>query len=68
MCRCGTSGDGLVGMVVLGGWLNSMTLEVFSNLWFYENERPAPLQKTWTMFGNGMSVDVNFSVNRSSKR
>jgi len=31
-CRCGTSGYGLVGMVVLGGWLDSMILEVFSNL------------------------------------
>jgi len=34
MYRCGTSGYGLVGMVVLGGWLDSI-LEVFSNLWFY---------------------------------
>jgi len=34
-CRCGTSGYGLVGMVVLGGWLDLMILEVFSNLWFY---------------------------------
>ena len=34
MCRCGTSGYGLVGMVVLGGWLD-LILEVFSNLWFY---------------------------------
>ena len=25
-------GYGLVGMVVLGGWLDSMILEVFSNL------------------------------------
>jgi len=32
MCRCGTSVYGLVGMVVLGGWLDSMILEVFSNL------------------------------------
>ena len=31
-CRCGTSGHGLVGMVVLGGWLDLMILEVFSNL------------------------------------
>jgi len=31
-CRCGTSRCGLVGMVVLGGWLDSMVLEVFSNL------------------------------------
>jgi len=31
-CRHGTSGYGLVGMVVLGGWLDSMMLEVFSNL------------------------------------
>jgi len=28
-CRCGTSGCGLV---VLGGWLDLMILEVFSNL------------------------------------
>ena len=35
-CRHGTSGYGLVGMVVLGGWLDSVMLEVFSNLWFYE--------------------------------
>jgi len=33
-CRCGTSGYGLVGMVVLGWWLDSI-LEVFSSLWFY---------------------------------
>jgi len=32
MCRCGTSGYGLVGMVVLGGWLDLMILKVFSNL------------------------------------
>jgi len=32
MCRCGTLGYGLVGMVVLGGWLELMILEVFSNL------------------------------------
>jgi len=31
-CRCGTLGYGLVGMVLLGGWLDSMMLEVFSNL------------------------------------
>jgi len=30
-CRCGTLGYGLVGMVVLGGWLN-LILEVFSKL------------------------------------
>jgi len=29
MSRCGTSGYGLVGMVVLGGWLDLMILEVF---------------------------------------
>ena len=34
--RCGTSGHGLVGMVVLGWWLDLMILEVFSNLWFYD--------------------------------
>ena len=32
MCRCGTSGYGLAGMVLLDGWLDSMILEVFSNL------------------------------------
>jgi len=32
MCRRGTSGHGLVGMVVLGGWLDLMILGVFSNL------------------------------------
>ena len=32
MCRCGTSGYSLVSTVVLGGWLDFMTLEVFSNL------------------------------------
>jgi len=35
-CRCGTSGYGLVGKVVLGGWLDSI-LEVFSNLRFYDS-------------------------------
>jgi len=35
-CRCGTSGHGLVAMVVLGGWLDLMVLEVFSSLWFYD--------------------------------
>ena len=37
MPRCGTSGCALVGMVVLGWRLDLMVLEVFSNLWFYEN-------------------------------
>ena len=37
-CRCGSSGYGLVGMVVLGWWLDLMILEVFSNLWFYEEQ------------------------------
>jgi len=32
MCRCGTSGYGLAGMVVLGWQLDLMILEVFSNL------------------------------------
>ena len=32
MCICGISGYGLVGMVVLGGWLDLMILEVFYNL------------------------------------
>jgi len=31
-CRCATSGCSLVGVVVLGGWLDLMILEVFSNL------------------------------------
>jgi len=31
-CRCGTSGHGLAGMVVLGWQLDLMILEVFSNL------------------------------------
>ena len=31
-CRCGISGHGLVGIVVLGGRLDLMILEVFSNL------------------------------------
>ena len=35
-CRCGTSGYGLVGMVLLGWWLDFMILEVFSNLWIYD--------------------------------
>jgi len=30
--RCGNLGYGLVGMVVLGGWLDLMILEIFSNL------------------------------------
>jgi len=39
---CGTSGHGLAGVGVLGGWLDFMILEVFSNLndsvilWFYD--------------------------------
>jgi len=32
MCRCVTSGYGLVAMVVLGWWLDFMILEVISNL------------------------------------
>jgi len=32
LCRCGTSGYGLAGMVVLAGWLDLMILEVISNL------------------------------------
>jgi len=32
MCRYSTSGHGLADMVVLGGWLDLMILEVFSNL------------------------------------
>jgi len=37
MYRCGISGHGLVDMVLLGGWLDLMILEVFSNLWFYDS-------------------------------
>ena len=37
MCRGGTSVYGLVGMVLLGGWLHLMILEVFSNLWIYDS-------------------------------
>ena len=36
-CRCVTSGYGLVGLVLLGWWLDFMILEVFSNLWFYDS-------------------------------
>jgi len=31
-CGCGTWGHGLAGVVGLGGWLDSMISEVFSNL------------------------------------
>ena len=31
-CRCGTSGHGLAGVVVIGWQLDLMILEVFSNL------------------------------------
>ena len=37
MCRCGTSVYDLVGLVVLGGWLDLVILEVFCNLWFYDS-------------------------------
>ena len=37
LCRYGTLGSGLVGMVLLGRWFNLMTLEVFSNLGFYDS-------------------------------
>jgi len=30
--------QGLVGMVVVGGWFNSMILEIFSSLWFYDSK------------------------------
>ena len=36
-CRRGTSGYGLVDMVMLGCQLDLMILEVFSNLWFYDS-------------------------------
>jgi len=32
MCRCGTWGHGLAGMVVLGWWMDLLILEVFSSL------------------------------------
>jgi len=32
MCRYGTLGHGLVGMVLLGEWLDLMTLKIFSSL------------------------------------
>ena len=32
MCRCGTEGHVLVGMVVMGWWLDEIILELFSNL------------------------------------
>ena len=32
MCRCGTLGHGLAGVVVLGWWLDLVILEVFSSL------------------------------------
>jgi len=32
--------------VVLGGWLDSMILEVFSNLWFYDHHF-ADLEGSW---------------------
>ena len=38
-CRCGTSEQGLVGLVVLGWWWDLMILEVFSDLWFYDLQR-----------------------------
>jgi len=31
-CRCGTAGHALAGLVALGGQLDLMNLEVFSNL------------------------------------
>jgi len=36
-CGCGTSGQGLAGMVVLGWRLDLVILEVFSSLWFYDH-------------------------------
>jgi len=40
MCRYGTSGYGLVGVVLLGRWLDLMILEVISSLWFYDPYNP----------------------------
>jgi len=37
MCRCGTLGHGLIGIVVLDWWLDLMILEVFSNLRFNDS-------------------------------
>jgi len=45
-CRCGTSGCGLAGMVVLGRRLDLMILEVFSNLWFYDSTEGTELMST----------------------
>lgn len=33
-----------------------------------KKKRPGAVQKTWPMCGNGVWMDVNFSVNSSSKR
>jgi len=44
-CGCGTSGHGLADMVGLGGWLDLMILEDFSNLWFYDS----PTTEFWGM-------------------
>ena len=41
---------GLVGMVVLGGWLYLMIFEFCSNLWFYDSwkyEHPCTLLSPW---------------------
>ena len=37
-CRCGTLGYALAFIVVLGGWLDLMILEIFSNRWFYDTD------------------------------
>ena len=37
MCRCGTLGHGLAGMVVLGWWLDLVILDIFPNLWFSDS-------------------------------
>ena len=47
MCRYATSGYGLVGTVLLGGWLDLMILEVFSNLWFYNSMILAFVSQSW---------------------
>jgi len=51
-CRCGTSGHGLVGMVLLGGWLDLMILEVFSNL------NDSMKRKCWKFWHSSLSCAI----------
>jgi len=59
MCRCGTLGYGLVGMVVLGGWLDSI-LEVFSNLRFYDFKMHIQAVVTWLTFSDWRDLNSLF--------